>query len=109
METDGYRDGTALWAAASARAKAVARSTGADVSTILRRFVSERFLARVFSDPDGAWVLKGGTAVVSALPDDVAVRPLDDAHPHPGASSIGNSLRPPRDCDRTRPPSRCTS
>ena len=29
-KTDGYRDGTALWAVASARAKAVASATGAD-------------------------------------------------------------------------------
>ena len=80
METDGYRDGTALWAAASARAKAVARSTGADVSTILRRFVSERFLARVFSDPDGAWVLIGGTAVLARVNDARTTKDVDLLH-----------------------------
>jgi hypothetical protein len=79
-ETDGYRDGTALWAAASARAKAVASATGADVSTLLRRFVNERFLARVFHDPEGQWVLKGGTAVLARVNDARTTKDVDLLH-----------------------------
>jgi hypothetical protein len=64
-KTDGYRDGTALWAAASARAKAVASATGADVSTLLRRFVNERFSVRA-SLVIGAFRM-GATAAVTPL------------------------------------------
>jgi hypothetical protein len=76
-KTDGYRDGTALWAAASARAKEVASATGADASTLLRRFVNERFLARVFHDAGGRWVLKGGTAVLARVNDARTTKDVD--------------------------------
>ncbi|MGF1647745.1 MAG: nucleotidyl transferase AbiEii/AbiGii toxin family protein [Kineosporiaceae bacterium] len=61
--TDGYSSGVALWSAAAARAKAA----GLDTNAVLRRFVFERFLARVFHDPDAPWVLKGGTAVLARV------------------------------------------
>ena len=77
---DGYRDATALWAAASARAKVVAAATGADVSTLLRRFVNERFLARVFHDTGGQWVLKGGTAVLARVNDARTTKDVDLLH-----------------------------
>jgi hypothetical protein len=35
----------------------------------MRRFVYDRFLARVFADPSSPWVLKGGTAVLARVND----------------------------------------
>jgi hypothetical protein len=33
-----------------------------------RRFLTERFLARVFADPDSPWVLKGGVSMLVRIP-----------------------------------------
>ena len=79
-ETDGYRDGVALWAAATSRAKTTAKTTGSEVSTLLRRFVYGRFLARVFHDPDAQWVLKGGTAVLARVNDARTTKDVDLLH-----------------------------
>lgn len=46
-----YKDGNALWAAVTARAKTEAQPTGATAGAPLRRFVVDRFLARVFALP----------------------------------------------------------
>ena len=79
-ETDGYRDGVALWAAATARAKTTAKATGADVGALLRQFVYGRFLARIFHDPDAPWVLKGGTAVLARVNDARTTKDVDLLH-----------------------------
>lgn len=79
-ETDGYRDGVALWAAAIARAKATATATGADVGALLRQFVYGRFLARIFHDPDSPWVLKGGIAVLARVHDARTTKDVDLLH-----------------------------
>jgi hypothetical protein len=64
----GYATADALWAAVTARSKTAARTTGATVSNLLRQFVYDRFLARVFThSPDGTWVLKGGTALLARV------------------------------------------
>lgn len=55
--TGGYRDGAALWAAMTSRAKETANATRADHGALVRRFVYDRFLARVFHDLDAPWVL----------------------------------------------------
>lgn len=46
-----YRDGVALWAAATDRAKTEAAARGANSGALLRQFVNDRFLARVFHAP----------------------------------------------------------
>ena len=46
-----YRDGVALWAAATDRAKAEAVARGANSGALLRQLVNDRFLARVFHAP----------------------------------------------------------
>ena len=66
---DGYRDGVALWAAATDKAKSEAAARGANSGALLRQFVSDRFLARVFHDTDAPWVLKGGTTVLARVSD----------------------------------------
>lgn len=73
----GYRDGAALWAAATARAKAAVAARGADSGALLRQFVNDRFLGRVFHDPDASWVLKGGTAVLARVKDARTTKDVD--------------------------------
>src|SRR5450756_101460 len=55
---DGYRDGVALWAAATDRARTEAVARGANSGALLRQFVNDRFLARVFHAPDAPWSSK---------------------------------------------------
>src|SRR5450759_2124630 len=79
---DGYRDGVALWAAATDRARTEAVARGANSGALLRQFVNDRFLARVFHAPDAPWVLKGGTAVLARVDD---ARTTKDVDPYCGA------------------------
>ena len=76
-DPDGYRDGTALWTAAVARAKTTATQRGVEPASVLRGFVFDRFLARVFTRLDGPWVLKGGNAVLARVSDARATKDLD--------------------------------
>lgn len=64
-----YRDGIAMWRAIGDRARATAKVTGQPTNELIRRFVYDRFLARVFADPATPWVLKGGTAVLARVND----------------------------------------
>ena len=75
-----YRDGVALWSAAASRAKTTAKETGVSSHALLRRFVFDRFLARVFDDPNGPWVLKGGTAVLARVHDARTTKDVDLFH-----------------------------
>ena len=72
-----YRDGNALWAAVTARAKAESRATGVTPSSLVRRFVVDRFLARVFLHPENGWVLKGGNAVLTRVHDARTTKDID--------------------------------
>lgn len=75
--TGGYRDGAALWAAMTSRAKETAKATRADHGELVRRFVYDRFLARVFHDLNAPWVLKGGTAVLARVNDARTTKDVD--------------------------------
>lgn len=76
-DTGGYRDGTALWAAMTSRASETANATRADHGALVRRFVYDRFLSRVFHDLDTPWVLKGGTAVLARVNDARTTKDVD--------------------------------
>jgi hypothetical protein len=78
--TGEYRDGVALWSAAASRAKITAKETGVSSNALLRRFVFDRFLARVFHDPSSPWVLKGGTAVLARVHDARTTKDVDLFH-----------------------------
>lgn len=58
-----------MWRAISDRARAASKATGRPTNELVRRFVYDRFLARVFADLDAPWVLKGGTAVLARVND----------------------------------------
>jgi hypothetical protein len=78
--TAEYRDGVALWSAAASRAKITAKETGVPSHALLRRFVFDRFLARVFHEPNSPWVLKGGTAVLARVRDARTTKDVDLYH-----------------------------
>ncbi|WP_051299499.1 hypothetical protein [Arthrobacter castelli] len=65
---DTFRTSQAFWRAITDQAKAVAKDGGRPVNEVLRRFIHERFLLRVFSG-ESRWVLKGGNAVLARVAD----------------------------------------
>ncbi|MFT3799404.1 nucleotidyl transferase AbiEii/AbiGii toxin family protein [Microbacterium sp.] len=72
-----YKDGNALWAAVTARAKSEAQTSEVAAGALLRRFVVDRFLARVFALPGDEWVLKGGNAVLTRVHDARTTKDID--------------------------------
>lgn len=72
-----YKDGNALCAAVTARAKTEAQTSGVTAGALLRRFVVDRFLARVFALPGNEWVLKGGNAVLTRVHDARTTKDID--------------------------------
>lgn len=72
-----YADGNALWTAVTAHAKTEAHTTGATAGALLRRFVVDRFLARVFEVPTNEWVLEGGNAVLTRVHDARTTKDID--------------------------------
>ncbi|GAA4283389.1 hypothetical protein GCM10022261_09200 [Brevibacterium daeguense] len=77
MTEGGYSSGRAIWSAATDRAKNISKKTGAPVNEILRRFIYERLLARVFLQSNNEWVLKGGTAVLARVQDARTTKDID--------------------------------
>lgn len=75
-----YKDGRALLDAATARVKTTTAATGEDRAGLMRRFVFDRFLARVFAHPTSPWVLKGGSAVLARVHDARTTKDLDLLH-----------------------------
>jgi hypothetical protein len=55
---DGYGSDRAFLAALKDRVKAQTAARGRTFAQIEREFLLQRFLARVFCDPDAGWVLK---------------------------------------------------
>lgn len=89
----GYRDGVAFWSAAASSAKVAAKETGVPSHALLRRFVFERFLARVFHDPNSRWVLKGGTAVLVRVHDARTSKDVDLFHEEGSLDAALEALR----------------
>jgi hypothetical protein len=70
-----YPNGLAMWRGAADKARVTARNSGRPTNELLREFVYERLLARVFADLDDPWVinhpwiLKGGAALLVRVED----------------------------------------
>lgn len=58
-----YATGAALRTALEERLRRIARQEAVDLQRLRRQVAFDRFLARLFSRPDSAWVLKGGYAM----------------------------------------------
>lgn len=63
-----YSTATALHEAIRVRAAAEAKLGRHDINQIRRHFAYDRFLTRLFLDPESTWVLKGGTGLLVRVP-----------------------------------------
>ena len=59
--------------------KKAVRDRGSDPGDGYRQALRDRFLCRVFSDPDGRFILKGGSGLLARIPDGRATRDIDFA------------------------------
>ncbi len=59
--------------------KRVVRDRGGDPGDGCRRALRDRFLCRVFSNPDGRFILKGGSGLLARIPDGRVTRDIDFA------------------------------
>lgn len=59
--------------------KRAVRDAGGDLGSGYRQALRDRFLCRVFSDPSGRFVLKGGSGLLARIPDARATRDIDFA------------------------------
>lgn len=59
--------------------KRAVRDRGGDPGDGYRQALRDRFLCRVFSDPDGRFILKGGSGLLARIPDGRATRDIDFA------------------------------
>lgn len=62
-----YRSAQALGAALTARFKALAAGSPYSVSQLRRQFAYDRLLARLFSEADDRWIIKGGVSMLARL------------------------------------------
>ncbi|WP_433010898.1 nucleotidyl transferase AbiEii/AbiGii toxin family protein [Kribbella sp. CA-294648] len=84
MRDEPYRNATAFRAGVETRLKAEARANPRLALQDLRRqFVLQRFLARVFAEPDTRWVLKGGAGLIVRIPGARHSNDLDLVNPQP--------------------------
>jgi predicted nucleotidyltransferase component of viral defense system len=74
---DGFTSDGAFRRSVSDRLRTHAAARGRTSNEFRREFVAQRFLARVFVDPDAPWILKGGTAMLARLPDARHSRDVD--------------------------------
>lgn len=70
----GYARPEQMWAAVTAHIKNVSPTA---ISELQRQFLYDRFLARVFTHDPTAWVLKGGTALLTRVRDARHSRDVD--------------------------------
>ncbi len=63
-----YASAKALHDAIKVRVAAVAEDGRYDVNQLRRHFAYDRFLTRLFLDPNSTWVLKGGTGLLVRVP-----------------------------------------
>lgn len=72
-----YATATSFRRALEDRLKAEAKSRGRSLEELRRKFLFQRFLAMIFSAPDGQWVLKGGASLLMRLADARFSKDLD--------------------------------
>lgn len=68
MGDNGYRRPEDFRAAVEARLKTVAKVSERPLAEVLREFLYQRFLARVFVEDPGLWILKGGIGLLTRMP-----------------------------------------
>lgn len=71
----------AFGASLRSRLRNLARETGRPAGELEREYLLQRFLARVFADPEAGWILKGGTGLLARLPGGRHSQDIDLLHP----------------------------
>jgi hypothetical protein len=74
---DGFASDDAFRRSVSDRLRTQAAARGRPANELRREFVLQRFLARVFAEPDSGWILNGGAAMLARLPDARHSRDVD--------------------------------
>lgn len=78
--SENYKTATAFRQAVQALLKAEAKKRGRPLEEVKREFLFQRFLALLFSNSDGQWVLKGGAGLLMRLVEARSSRDLDLLH-----------------------------
>lgn len=86
------------------RLKAEAKARGRSLKELRREFLFQRFLALLFSTPNGQWVLKGGASLLMRLADarfskDLDLLRLGDLSPEQAIAEL-REITAPRDGDQ---------
>jgi predicted nucleotidyltransferase component of viral defense system len=84
---DAFSSDDAFRRSVADRVRAQAPARGRTANQLRREFVLQRFLARIFTEPDAPWILKGGTAMLARLPDARHSRDVDLYRPGAASSS----------------------
>jgi predicted nucleotidyltransferase component of viral defense system len=86
MRDEPYRNAAAFRSGVETRIKTEAHSTSLrTVEQVRRQFLLQRFLVRVFAEPDSRWVLKGGTGLIVRIPGARHSNDIDLQYPQPEA------------------------
>lgn len=75
-----YATPAAFHAAVETRLKAAAKASSRPVNELRRRYLTQRFLARVYTAPNPEWVLLGGSALLARIPGARHARDVDFAY-----------------------------
>jgi hypothetical protein len=85
--TDEYTSERAFWVSLRTHAARQAKANPTQPSQeLLRQFIIQRFIARIFQQPGAPWVVGGGTGMLIRLPGTRATQDLDltTTQPRPG-------------------------
>jgi hypothetical protein len=75
--TSEYSSETAFWIALRRRATEEAKTTRVPQQELLRMFIMQRFMARMFETPSAPWIVAGGTGLLIRVPGIRGTRDID--------------------------------
>ncbi|MFN8073555.1 MAG: nucleotidyl transferase AbiEii/AbiGii toxin family protein [Mycobacterium sp.] len=75
--TSAYSSEIAFWHALRRRAAEQAKTTRVLQPELLRMFVMQRFMARMFENPSAPWIVAGGTNLLIRIPGARSTRDID--------------------------------
>ncbi|RMB77129.1 hypothetical protein AYK61_12160 [Rhodococcus sp. SBT000017] len=85
------------------RLKTESKLRGRPYEYLHREFYLQRFLARIFSQPEGRWLLKGGASLLVRLPDARYSQDIDLLHTTAGLKEAVEDLRAAADLSELDP------
>ena len=75
--SSAYSSETAFWNALRRRASEDAKTSRVQQPELLRMFVMQRFMARMFANPSAPWIVAGGTNLLIRIPGVRSTRDID--------------------------------